>query len=125
MIIEFRKVPATDTTFEIIKGDLKVSGTFFKINQKLVDIKMTMMGQVLVTCNRCAKEFSTSVEEEVELKVSDGVYTNTDEESNDLIYETFDSKINFDEIIDSEIEAIKLDYHFCSDCSDDDYEVEL
>lgn len=126
MIVEFRKVPLSETPFEINQNGVKVVGTFIKSSNKLVDIKMTIKGQVIVTCNRCAKEFSTDIDEEVELKVSDGMYTNTDEESEDLIYETFDSKVNFDEIIESEIESIKMDYHFCSDCSDgDEYEQEF
>ena len=125
MIIEFRKVPSIETPFEITQDGVKVSGTFVKQDAKLVDISMTMIGSIPVICNRCAKEFGISINEEVELKVSDGVYTNTNEEEDDLIYETFDSKINFNEIIDSEIESIKMDYHFCSDCNGDDKECEI
>lgn len=125
MIIEFRKVPLTSSPFDMEIDSIKISGDFYKINNKLVDIKAKLSGEVPVICNRCAKEFGISVDEEVELKVSDGVYS-TNDDLEELVYETFDSNINFDDIFGSEIEAIKTDYHFCSECSEnDEYEEEF
>jgi uncharacterized metal-binding protein YceD (DUF177 family) len=125
MIIEFRKAPPVKSDFELKQDSLLLKGTFSKINSKLVDITAQLTGQATVLCNRCAKEFSTDIDQEVELKVSDGIYNEDNSDLDELIYETFDSKINFNEILNSELEAIRSDYHYCSECSMEDYEEEF
>jgi uncharacterized metal-binding protein YceD (DUF177 family) len=126
MVIEFRKAPAIESPFEFKSDDLIFKGTFIKKNSKLVDIKGLISGTTKVVCNRCAKEFSINIDQEVELKLSDGPFSDeSDSDLDDMIYETYDSKIDFNDILNSEIEAIRSDYHFCSECSDEDYEEEF
>jgi uncharacterized metal-binding protein YceD (DUF177 family) len=125
MIIEFRKIPQVKTEFELKSDEAILRGTFTKINSRLVDIQAQLKGSTTVVCNRCTKEFSIDIDQEVELKVSDGIYNEDDNELDELIYETFDSKIDFNEILNSEIEAIRSDYHNCSDCKSDEYEEEF
>jgi hypothetical protein len=125
MIIEFRKIPVAKTSFDFKIDSVAIAGNFYKINNRLVDIKANMSGKISVVCNRCAKEFDIDIDEEVELKVSDGIYPQNNNELDELIYETFDANINFDDIFGSEIEAMKMDYHFCSECSEEEYEKEF
>ncbi len=49
--------------------------------------------------------------------ISDGIYEDTDNIEIDVI-ESLDSVADLDEILESEIELIKSDYHNCDNCKD-------
>ena len=55
------------------------------------------------------------VNEEIEFFISDGIYE--DENSIELdVVESFDGIADIDELLNSEIELIKSDYHSCKEC---------
>ena len=54
------------------------------------------------------------VDEKLHLLLSDGVYKK--DESDYLVIEIEDSLINFEDIIESELNSIRSDYHICDDC---------
>lgn len=116
MQIEFKKIPTTDVHFEVSLEDIVVSGNATKIDKTMVRLDGTMRGLVVYACDRCGAEFNLKVDEKVEVFASDGLYEDQNGEDLLNIVEFFDGSINFDTILQSELEALKSDYHYCGDC---------
>ena len=116
MVIEFKKIPITGVNFEVSLGDISVAGSAIKKDKTMVRVNGIMHGTINHTCDRCAAEFDLIVNEQVEVFASDGLYE--DQSGEDLlnIVEFFDGSINFDTILQSELEALKSDYHYCGGC---------
>ena len=114
MKIEFRKAPQTPKELEIDYNSVKIEGTFCKISQSLVKIDAVLKGSTDIDCCRCGITEEIEVDEELHLLLSDGVYKN--DESEYLVIEVENSLIDFDEIIESELNSIKSDYHICENC---------
>lgn len=114
MKIEFKKVPQTTKELEYISDSVRIEGTFCKISQSLVKIDAVLKGNTDIDCCRCGITEKIEVDEELHLLISDGIYKN--DESEYLVIEVENSLIDFDEIIESELNSIKSDYHICNDC---------
>ena len=114
MKIEFRKAPQTSKELEIDYNSVKIEGTFCKISQSLVKVDAVLLGNTDIDCCRCGISEIIEVDEELHLLLSDGVYNK--DESEYLVIEVENNLIDFDEIIESELNSIKSDYHICKDC---------
>jgi uncharacterized metal-binding protein YceD (DUF177 family) len=114
MKIEFRKAPQTPKELEIEYNSVKIEGTFCKISQSLVKVDAVLLGNTDIDCCRCGITEIIEVDEELHLLLSDGVYKK--DESDYLVIEVENSLIDFDEIIESELNSIKSDYHMCKNC---------
>ena len=114
MKIEFRKAPQTSKELEIDYNSVKIEGTFCKISQSLVKVDAVLKGSTDIDCCRCGITEVIEVDEELHLLLSDGVYKK--DESDYLVIEIEDSLINFEDIIESELNSIRSDYHICDDC---------
>ncbi|WP_368031088.1 hypothetical protein [Arcobacter sp. s6] len=114
MKIEFRKVPQTTKELVVEYNSVKIEGTFCKISQSLVKVDAVLLGNIDIDCCRCGITEVIEVDEELHLLLSDGIYNK--DESEYLVIEVENSLINFDEIIESELNSIKSDYHICKDC---------
>ena len=114
MKIEFRKVPQINKELEFNYNSVKIEGTFCKISQSLVKVDAVLKGSTEIDCCRCGITEEIEVDEELHLLLSDGVYKN--DESEYLVIEVENSLIDFDEIIESELNSIKSDYHICENC---------
>ena len=114
MKIEFRKVPQTPKELEVEYNSVKIEGTFCKISQSLVKVDAVLLGNTDIDCCRCEIAEVIEVDEELHLLLSDGVYNK--DESEYLVIEVENNLIDFDEIIESELNSIKSDYHICKDC---------
>ncbi len=112
MRVEFRKVPATSTPFLIHSEGVKVSGSFKKLSQDMVEVNLNLDGKLLHECDGCLEEFELMISETSKLLVSDGVYSGNDID----VIESFDSFLDFDRIVQSELESIRSDYHYCDNC---------
>ncbi|PUE63577.1 hypothetical protein [Arcobacter caeni] len=125
MKIEFRKVPQVSKELEIVHNSVKIEGTFCKISQSLVKIDAVLQGSTDIDCCRCGETEEIEVDEELHLLLSDGIYKN--DESEYLVIEVEDSIIDFDEIIQSELNSIKSDYYLCDKCAQlgDNFEKEF
>jgi len=116
MQIEFKKIPTTGVSFEVSLEDIIVAGNATKIDKTMVRVDGTMCGKVVHACDRCAMEFDLSINEKVEVFASDGLYEDKNGEDLLNIVEFFDGSINFDTILQSELEALRSDYHYCGSC---------
>ena len=114
MKIEFRKAPQTPKELVVEYNSVKIEGTFCKISQSLVKVDAVLLGNTDIDCCRCGISEIIEVDEELHLLLSDGVYNK--DESEYLVIEVENNLIDFDEIIESELNSIKSDYHICKDC---------
>ena len=114
MKIEFRKVPQTPKELEVDYNSVKIEGTFCKISQSLVKVDAVLKGSTDIDCCRCGITEVIEVDEELHLLLSDGVYKK--DESEYLVIEVENGLIDFNEIIESELNSIKSDYHICNNC---------
>ena len=112
MTIEFRKITGDSKNFSIKKNDLEFFGSFRRKDSSIVKLDMNIKGTLLHNCDGCADEIVLDIDEKLAINISEGI---SDIEDIDVI-EVFDGKINFDEICQSEIEAIKCEYHYCQKC---------
>jgi len=126
MKVEFRKVPHNEKDFSLEINSVKFCGTFGKISSKLVDIKSYIDGIVEVSCCKCGTNFSIPFNEKIHFLASDGIYASNDERDLDkIIIEIDNNFIDFEEILQSELESLKSDYHVCDGCSKDETTIEL
>jgi hypothetical protein len=112
MKIEFRKIPYSESKFEIKDDALICRGIFFKESNRVVSLKIDIDGHTEHSCDICGDSFDLVVDENIVLKVSDGI---SEDEDLDII-ECQDHIVDFDEIVRSEINSIKSDYHYCEKC---------
>ncbi len=113
MRVDFKKIKNKTNKFKIEKDGTKFFGEFSK-SKDFVDIKGKLQKNLDVICDRCGKDFLLKVDEEIVLKAHDGVFKGYLEDSD--VVEFYDGYLDFDEILNSEIESIKLDYHLCDEC---------
>ncbi|MGA1932876.1 hypothetical protein ACH5BF_09195 [Arcobacter sp. YIC-464] len=121
MKIEFKKVPQNPSEFSASLDSVEIEGTFCKISQSLVKIDAVLKGNTDIDCCRCGITDIITLNEKANFLLSDGIYKD-DSESEDLVIEIENNTIDFDEIIQSELESIKSDYYLCENCSQDDSE---
>ncbi|MBE3022660.1 hypothetical protein [Campylobacter sp. 7477a] len=115
MKIAFAKVANQNIDFEIKSEELNFKGHLKRIDHKNVKCLGNISGSTAHNCDRCGADISLDINENVGLIVSDGVYTDPENELSDAI-EFFDHQIYLEEILKSEIEAFKSDYFYCKDC---------
>jgi len=116
MQVEFKKIPSNGIPFETELSDIKFSGDVQKISKSLVKCIGSIQGTFYHACDRCAEDFKLSINECVEVFVSDGLYADAEGEELLNVIEFFDGSIDFGIILQSELEAFKSDYHFCGQC---------
>jgi uncharacterized metal-binding protein YceD (DUF177 family) len=115
MKVTLRKVGKTPIDFEVKSDEITFKGYLQYDSGKLILLKANLDGATLTECNQCGEEFKLPVNEEIEFFISDGVFE--DESNIELdVVESFDSVANLDELLISEIELIKSDYHSCENC---------
>ena len=117
MKVTLRKINTTPLDFEIKSNEITFKGYLQYHSGKLILLKADLNGSILTDCSRCGEEFKLLVDEKIEFFISDGLY---DDEANlDLdVVESFNSTADLDELLNSEIELIKSDYHSCKSCKD-------
>ncbi len=115
MQIILRKVGKTPLDFELKSDEITFKGYLQYHANKLILLKAKLSGKIITDCDVCAEEFKLDVDEDVELFISDGIFEKDDDSLIDVI-ESFDSKADLEEIMNSEIELIKSDYNSCENC---------
>ncbi len=115
MKVTLRKINKTPLDFEIKSNEIAFKGYLQYHSGKLILLKADLNGLLNTECSKCGEEFELTVDEKVEFFISDGLFS--DEDSIDLdVVESFDSTADLDELLNSELELIKSDYHSCENC---------
>jgi uncharacterized metal-binding protein YceD (DUF177 family) len=109
-----------DRTLEGEDFSVTISGTLTKKGLAMANLDATLTGTIQLVCDRCGENFSYPVDEKVTLKITDRPHKASegvgDEQDYDII-EFLDGIVDLDEIIISEVNAIKFDYHRCENCN--------
>jgi len=122
--IELRKIPFNKSDFETSLNDIKLKGSFYKETPNIAKIEAILSGEVEVECVKCLNNFTKKVEEELKLIITDRVYNGFDDEYD--VIEINSNIIDFDDIITSEIESIKLEYdNICEKCKESNLDLEI
>jgi len=110
-----RRVRQTPLDFEVKSDEITFKGYLQYHAGKLILLKAKISGLLERSCDICAEEFKLLLDEDVEFYISDGVYE--DDENIDIdVVESLDGKADIDELLHSEIELIRSDYHSCDEC---------
>ena len=115
MQISLRKITSTPLDFEVKSDEITFKGYLQYHAGKLILLKAKLAGSINIECSQCAEEFKLKVDENIEFYISDGLYEDSDNIDLDVI-ESFNSTVDIDELLNSEIELIKSDYHSCKHC---------
>ncbi len=114
MKIDFRRINRLPIPFNANSGDIEFQGNLKYDNDGLVHLSAVMFGELDLICDLCGSEFSYTVKEEIDFLISDGVYTS---QNNNLdVVELNGGMVDTEDILSSEIELIKSDYHKCGNC---------
>ena len=114
MKIHFRKITKTPLDFSIKSNEITFKGYLEYHGNRLILLHADLNGVIDTQCSRCGEDMELPVDDTVEFFVSDGI-SNDNEVEIDVI-ESFDSTVDLDELLHSEIELIKSDYHSCKNC---------
>jgi hypothetical protein len=114
MNIPFRRIGTSPQSVSVRSEDAELSGTLEQFGRSLVLFKGRLTGTLRVNCDLCAAAFDSVLDEEISFLISEGIYEGENEEYD--VVETEESVINMDEILHSELELIRSDYHRCENC---------
>jgi hypothetical protein len=113
MKIEFRKVLFPKKEFKLCYNSVYFEGNFCRISSGLVEINATLFGKIGLNCDRCYNKIDFILDENINFLVSDGIYSKEDDK---VIIELEYGLIDFEYLIQSEIESIKSEYRICKNC---------
>ena len=124
MKIPFQNIgPQPKTIDRLLEGEdfsIKIEGTLSRKGFGMANLDGTLKGTIQLECDRCGEMFPFLVDEKVTLKITDIPHKSSeglgDEQDYDII-EFLDGMVDLDEIIISEVNAIKFDYHKCEKCN--------
>lgn len=116
MKIPFRKIGNVAQDFEILKEATAFKGTLKHYQRGLIMLKGHINGTLSLPCDLCAENFDTILDEELEFLLSDGIFNGHDEDYD--VVESLTGMIDINEILSSELESIRSDYHCCPECQD-------
>ena len=110
-----RKVTKTPLDFKVESNEIIFKGYLEYHRGKLILLKAKLNGSLLKNCDICGEEFKLKVDENIEFFISDGLYQDDGSIELDVV-ESFNGNADIEELLNSEIELIKSDYHSCDDC---------
>jgi len=110
-----RRVTKTPLDFDIKSNEITFKGYLQYHGGKLILLKANLKGNILKDCDVCAEEFTMPLDEKIEFFISDGMYKDEDGINLDVI-ESFDGEVEIEELLHSEVELIRSDYHSCDEC---------
>lgn len=115
MQIEFRKIDRNLVSFNLKKDNLIFCGNLKKLNSSLVECQANIGGSLLVDCIRCAEHYHREIQENIQIKISDGIVSNTQDLD---IVEMEGGYVDLDMIFESEIESYHCEYNICTTCQE-------
>ena len=123
MQILFRKIHETRNPFDLTIEGARCHGEFWRSGKHTVTLEGRIEGETPMVCDRCGSTYEEPVKESFSIELVDRPLKV--DESLDVI-ECPDGVVDFDNIFESELTAIKSEYHLCPHCDkEESFEVEL
>jgi len=110
-----RRVKKTPLDFEVKSDEITFKGYLQYHSGKLILLQANLKGSLFKSCDICAEEFKLLLDEDIEFYISDGVYEDENNIELDVV-ESLDGSVEIEELLNSEIELIRSDYHSCDEC---------
>ena len=117
MKIAFAKLSQTPYPFTIKLDGLVFEGRLSSYKARLARLELSMRGKLMRLCDSCGQDFELSIDEELLLFLSDGIYKDKDNKLSDTL-EFFEGFIDLEELVRLELEAFLSDYFYCQRCKD-------
>lgn len=114
MKLPFRKIGSTPQDFEVTKDTATFKGTLVHHQRALIMLNGQINGTLTLSCDLCAENFDTILDEKLKFLLSDGIFNGHDEDYD--VVEFLDGMIDIDELLSSELESLRSDYHRCPEC---------
>lgn len=122
MKIAFDKVSHTAKPFREAHEGVVLEGILQKKGEESVTLLGEMEGIVILQCNRCGVSFNHTIATPIKLTLSNQIV----EDKDDLdIIEFLDGGIDISFILQSEINTIKSEYHYCDICAESEEAFEM
>ena len=115
MKVTLRKVTHTPLDFEVKSNEVTFKGYLEYDSGKLILLNADLTGSLEKSCDVCAEEFKMPLDEKIKFFISDGIYEDDADIDLDVV-ESLNGIADIDELLNSEIELIKSDYHSCETC---------
>jgi len=112
--MDLKKITQQGRDFNYTENNINFSGSLVR-DKKLVNLTGKLFGELEVSCDRCGEDINFSLDENIILKISDGIYHS--DKLDDIVIEADNGKITINEIFQGEIEVIRNDYHCCQNCN--------
>lgn len=91
------------------------SGNIYRISCDIFKMDADIKGSITLTCDLSGEDFLSTLNEEVFILFKNGLWKCNEMDSNKYrnydVIEIFDSYIDLDYVLYSEMESIRLDYH--------------
>jgi len=114
--IAFDKIGTTPKTFTLTHQGMTLSGEMQKKSMHRIELSGRFSGKIDLECDRCGNPYHQLLDDPFTLGITDEI--SQDKEDLDII-EFLDGVIDMTYIIESEINALIGDYHFCPVCTRD------
>ena len=115
MKVMLRKVTKTPLDFEVTSNEIAFKGYLEYHGAKLILLKANISGVLKKSCDICAEDFNLELNEDIKFFINDGIFEDDNNIELDVI-ESLDGNVDIEELLNSEIELIKSDYHSCDNC---------
>jgi len=120
--IGFDKVGHSAKRFQERVDRVSLEGTLQKESHHRIALIATLTGPIEVQCSRCGREFEQFLDLPLALTLSDQMAETKDDLD---IIEFLDGIVDMTYILQSELNAIKSEYHQCSECQRDEEAFEM
>jgi len=117
MNIPFRRITKTPTEFNVTSEGITLKGEVYFTERNLALLEAVLSGEIQLTCDICAEDFATMLNEKIELLISNGIYKGFNE-TYDVV--EIEETLDFGALMHSEIELIRNDYHSCESCKNNE-----
>lgn len=122
MKILFDKIGHNEKPFDQEISGIVANGTLVKSGYHRVMLQGKMAGTLEFACSSCGTEIFQEISVPLKLTISDQII----EDKDDLdIIEFLNGEIDISFIIESEINSLKSDYHYCTECDNNDEPFEM
>jgi len=117
MVVTLKKVTKVPLDFEVNTNEVFFKGNLEYYQGKLILLRAKLKGLIEKSCDFCGDEFVLSLDENIEFFISDGIYESRDNIDLDVV-ESFTGSVDMHDLLNSELELIKSDYHACKNCQE-------
>ncbi|WP_233709548.1 DUF177 domain-containing protein [Helicobacter pametensis] len=92
---------------------MQLEGEVTRISSKLFRLDALLQGEIDLICDRSGEEYREYIDERLTLLISNGLWDQQSQDNRDDfdVIEFFEGFIDFEYILQSEIDSIQMQYH--------------